>query len=198
MPQQTDQQGMSRSNAAMFAPEHIGALAEASRRTRKIRRCATVAVFGGWTAAVFGVVSLLGLVISFSLAALFITAALGVVAWGEFRGAGMVRRFDPAGARRLAVNQLIFGAALVVYAVWCLVDGLRGGMSSELVSGNPDVDATVAGIYRAATVVMYGSLAVVGIVGPGLTAWYYASRERLIRQFRETTEPSVVEALKVA
>ena len=183
----------------MFAPEHIGALAEASRRTKKIRRCVSIANFGGWTAAVFGAFSLLGLAFSFSLASLFITVALGVVAWGEFRGAAMVRRFDPAGARRLALNQVVFGAALFIYSVWCLIQGLRGGgISSELASGNPEADAMIANIGRMVNLALYGSLAVVAIVGPGLTAWYYASREKLIRQFRDQTESSVVEALKVA
>lgn len=199
MPQPTDERGMIRPAApkAVFAPEQIGALAQAARRTKKIRRCIAVATFGGWTAAVFGGFSLLGLLLSFSFASLFITVALGIAAWGEFRGGAMVQRFDPAGARWLARNQVFFGAALVVYAAWSLYDGLRGA-SHAATSGSPEVDEMIAGITRMATVVMYGSLAVVGVVGPGLTAWYYASREKLIRQFRDSTETSVLEALKAA
>jgi hypothetical protein len=182
--------------AALFSPEQLATLVEASRRTRKIRRCIAVAMVSGWTTAIFGALSLLGLAFSFSFASLFVAAALLAVAWGEFHGAAMVRRFEPAGARRLAVNQVFFGAALLTYSVWCLVDGLRGG--ALVASGNPEVDEMMAGITRMATVAMYGTLAVVGALGPGLTAWYYASREKLIRQFRDKTEAGVVEALKVA
>ncbi len=197
-----DQNGMSRvvgtkPVAATFAPEHIGALAEASRRAKKIRRCVTVATFGGWTTGVFGGFSALGLVLSFSFAGLFISAALLGAAWGEFHGAAMVKRFDPRGARRLAINQIGLGSALVVYAVWCLITGLTG-KSALAASGSPEVDAMVAGLEKTITLVLYGSLAIVGVIGPGLTAWYYESRGRLIREFRKRTDPSVLEALKAA
>lgn len=182
---------------AAFAPEQLAILTEAARRAKKLRRCVAVATVGGWTTAIFGGISLLGLLFSFSLASLFISVALLVAAWGEFHGAAMVKRFEPAGARRLAINQLFLGGALVVYAAWCLIDGLRGSGASTP-SGSPEVDAMMASITRAATLVLYGTLAVIGVVGPGLTAWYYASRGKLIRAFRNATEASVVEALKVA
>jgi hypothetical protein len=180
---------------ATFSPDHLQALVEASRRTTKIRRCVTVATFGGWTTGAFGGITLLGAIVSFSFASLFIGVALLAAAWGEFHGAAMVRRYEPAGARRLAMNQVMLGAALFVYAVWSLISGLRGGGVS---SGNPQVDEMIGSITRAATIMMYGVLAVVGLVGPGLTALYYSGREKLIRQFRDSTEPSVIEALKAA
>src|SRR5262245_47546627 len=96
--------------APALTPEQLRAMVEATRRARKVRRCAAVAVFSAWTEGAFGAVTLLMTFVSFSAAGLFIGAALVGAAIGDFHGAGLVRRFDPRGPRRLAVNQLLLGA----------------------------------------------------------------------------------------
>lgn len=183
---------------AVLNPQQLASLVEASHRAKKVRRCATVATLGGWTTGAFGFISLLFLPLSFSWPGAMISLGLVAVAVGEFRGAAMVRRFDPRGASSLARNQGLLGISLVVYATWRLVAGLSAGVPASGLSGDPQVDAMVAGITRLATIGVYGSLAAVGIVMPGLTAWYYASRRRHIAAFRHGTDASVVEALKAA
>ena len=182
-----------------LTPEQLRGLVDASRRAKKVRRCASVAMFGGWTTGIFGGISLMGLPFGFSLASAFITAGLLFAAYGEFHGAKLVRAFDERGPRRLALNQIFLGAVLVIYAVWSMVTGLNGeGLSPAMASGDPQVDAMMASLTRTANIAVYGTLAVVGVLAPGLTAWYYASREKYVREFRAETEASVVEALKAA
>jgi hypothetical protein len=183
-------------NTAALAPAQLAAVVEASKRARKVRRCAGIATFGGWTTGAFGGLTLLCLPLSFSWSGLFIGAALGVAALGEFHGASLVRGFDPRGARRLAMNQVMLGACLVIYAVWCLAQSLVHPSSMQ--SGDPNLDAMVAGWNRIVALGLYGTLAAVGVVAPGLTAWYYASRARSSSGSARKTEASVVEALKAA
>jgi hypothetical protein len=183
---------------AVLNPQQLASLVEASRRAKRVRRCATVATLGGWTTGSFGVISLLLLPLSFSWPGVLISLGLIAVAAGEFRGGAMVRRFDPRGASALAWNQGLLGLSLTVYAAWSLVLGLRAGVPASGLSGDPQADAMVADITRLVNIGVYGSLALVGIVMPGLTAWYYASRGRHIAAFRRSTDASVVEALKAA
>ncbi len=186
-------------SANTISAEQLRGLVEASRRARKVRRCAGVAMFGGWTTGVFGGVSLMGLPFSFSAAGLFVSAGLLIAAYGEFHGAKLVRGFDVRGPKRLALNQMFLGAVLVIYAIWSLVQGLSAeGLPPSMASGDPQVDAMVAGLTRTVNLGVFGTLALVGVVAPGLTAWYYASREKYVREFRQQTDASVVEALKAA
>lgn len=185
-------------NPAALTPPQLASLVEASRRAKKVRRCATVATLGGWTTGAFGAISLAFVPLSFSWPGVLISMGLITVAAGEFRGAALVRRFEPRGASLLAWNQGLLGLSLTVYAVWSLILGLRAGVPASGLSGDPQVDAMVAGITRLATIGVYGSLAAVGVVMPGLTAWYYASRGRHIAAFRRGTDAAMVEALKAA
>lgn len=183
---------------AALTPQQLASLVVASRRAKKVRRCATVATLGGWTTGAFGLISLVFLPLSFSWPGVLICVGLIAVAVGEFRGGAMVRRFDPRGASALAWNQGLLGASLVAYSVWSLIAGLSAGVPAAGLSGDPQVDAMVAEITRLVNFGVYGTLAAVGVVMPGLTAWYYASRKRHIAAFRQGTDATVVELLRAA
>lgn len=190
--------GMPPAPVAPISPEQLRALVEASRRAKKLRRCTSVARFGGWTCGIFGAITLAALPLAFSWAGLFIGAGLCAAAYGEFHGAALVRALDARGPRRLAMNQIVLAAVLVTYSLWSLYDGLRGGSLGMAASGNPEVDAMVAGLTRTLSVAVYGTFAALGLIAPGLTAWYYASRARYIEDVRCNTDSSVIEALKAA
>src|SRR5262249_46835603 len=110
--------GSNMPSAPALTPEQLRAMVEATRRARKVRGCAGVATFRAWTEGAFGAITLLFTLLSFSAPGLFIGAALVGAAIGDFHGAALVRRFDPHGPRRLALNQLVLGANLVIYSVW--------------------------------------------------------------------------------
>ncbi len=154
-------------------------------------------MFSGWTMAFFAAVTLLGVVFG-DYASFVVGVALGAVAFNELRGGLMVRRFEPRGARALGYNQFFLGAVIVSYASWSLYAALRQPLlaSAGGSTGDPKLDEMVRSLTALVTYGLYGSLFVIGIVVPSLTAWYYFSRERLVRAMIEKTPHWVIEAMR--
>jgi hypothetical protein len=181
-----------------LSPQHMQELAEAKVRAKKIRRAAGVAALSGWTMALFAGITLLGGLFG-DWVAVALGAGLSVVAFNELRGAEMIKRFDPAGARRLGFNQIALGLLLVVYAAWSLWSALRTPiLASAGSTGDPDMDATIGRISNLVAYGLYGGLAVAGVVAPGLTALYYFTRGRLIRAMVEQTPAWVIQTMRAA
>ena len=134
------------------------------------------------------------------MVSIILAAALGALAYNELKGGSMLKSMDPLGARRLCVNQLILGAVIVAYSVWSLYSTLHDPKLASLSggSGDPQVDATIKQLGMALTWGLYGSLAVFGVIGPGLTAWYYSSRGPVVRKFIRETPSWVVEAMRAS
>lgn len=177
--------------------DQLRSLVDTSRRARKIRRSAAFARFGGWTGAMFAGLTLLCLVFSFSLSALFVGVGLAVVAWGEFAGARLLSQLDPRGPGRLAMNQVVLAFVLCFYSAWCMIQG--PGKSS--LTTDPQVAQMLGdmeGLDKLVYQLVYGTLFIVGLIAPGLTALYYLSRRRLLKELRESAEPSMIEAVKAA
>jgi hypothetical protein len=148
---------------------------------------------------VFGAITLVGGVFG-DVVALALGLGLCAAAWNELRGGARLRRFDPSGARILGYNQIALGVMIIAYAAWSLRTNLGSSALSALggSTGDPSVDAMVGNIALAVTWGLYGGLIVVGIVVPGLTAWYYFSREKIVRAFVERTPVWVVDTLRAA
>ncbi len=184
--------------------EHFRQLAEGVRRSARVRRAVAVARVSGWTTAVFAFVSLLsGL---FSLVGLALGVALAVVAWRELQGARSLARLDQQAPRRLALNQVFFGACLCVYAVWgawrALIGEGPGGMTA---TGDPQVDAMLADVaepmqalMRVVMLATYGGLFVGSVLAQGGMAWYYATRARHVREHAANTPAWVVRVQRTA
>jgi hypothetical protein len=184
-------------SAPPLTPEQLRSLVDTAKRARKIRRASAVARFGGWTGAIFAGLTILGSVVWWSWSGLFVGVGLAAVAYGEFHGAALLSRLDPSGPRRLALNQGLLAAVLCVYAVWCLFQPTSKELQTALAS-SPEFADLAESIEQITHLLVYGTLLVVGIVAPGLTAMYYLSRERLIRELRDSAPPSVIEAVKAA
>lgn len=184
-----------------ISPEQARALVDGQHRARKVRRAAVVAAVSGWSMVVFAAVSVLAGCFG-DAASVVAGVLLGAVAVNELRGGAMLRRLEMRGPRVLAWNQAMLGVLIVGYAAWSLVAarsspalaalGARGG------TGDPEVDAMVAQVARVATYGVYGSLMVVGVIVPGVTAWYYASRRKHIEAMVRKTPGWVVEAVRAA
>jgi hypothetical protein len=54
----------------------------------------------------------------------------------------------------------------------------------------------IGDLVRTLTLLVYGAVAAVGLLVPGLTAWYYFSRARLLREFLGQTPAWIVEVLR--
>jgi hypothetical protein len=176
-----------------LTPDQLAALVDLSKRARKVRRAEGVARFGGWTGAIFAAITLASSAMSWSPSGLFVGAGLAVVAAGEFYGAALLSRMDPRGPRRLALNQVLLAAVLVAYGAWCLALG-----PNDMTTGDPGMDSWLRGVAWTIHGAVYGTVMAVGVVAPGLTAWYYASRAKQIAELRRTTEPSLIAALTQA
>lgn len=131
--------------------------------------------------------------------------ALGIVTVNELRGAARIRRFDPSGAKLLGWNQIGLGCVLVVYGLFSLAMMLRNPAAAVLggqSSGDAQVDQMmtemVGGLATMVAYGLYGGVAIFGVIGPGLTAWYYFSREKVVRKFVEETPGWVVGAMRAA
>lgn len=184
--------------ASPLTADQLSEIAAARWRARKARRATVVALVSAWTIAVFAGLSLLLGAAMRDWVSVVLGVAMGAIAFFEFRGAGQLRRLDWRGARVLGFNQLAFAALLVAYSAWQLVNTLRAPPSPELaqLAGSGVDPAAAEDLVRLAAVLLYGSVALVGLLGPGLTAVYYFTRARVIRRFVEQTPTWVLEVLR--
>ena len=163
---------------------------------QKVRWAVGVAALNAWSFAIFAVASAVLLVIStllgdFTLAALGITAVLGVVAYFEFRGKQMLKELDPAGCLVLGWNQLGLLAALVAYCGWSIVWGVLYPPSEEL-RANPSWQLLESefgdALWPALIASIYGAIIVASLIYQGWNAWYYFSRKRFVEECQAMAE----------
>lgn len=181
------------SASAPLTPEHIRQIEDARTRSKKVRRAAGVAKGSGWSLAFFAFISLAAGLFG-DVTSLVVGAALGILAFNELRGGKMIGRFDPHGARVLGWNQLVLGLVILAYSLWKLTHPESVGEAS----GNAEVDEMVQNISSMVTYGLYGTLAVVGFLGCGLTAMYYFTRARIVREMVSGTPAWVLETMKAA
>jgi len=188
------------SHHAPLGPDHLIALAEGQKRSRKIRRAVSVANAHACLLGICGAVTLL-----FAIFGDYVALVLGIafcfLAWNEIRGGKQLSRFDPQGAMRLAFNQLGFGTVIVLYAGWSLWSSAHAAPSAESAEiqqllAQLQLGNSIAELTRTISFAVYGLIAAFGILEPGLLALYYLSRGRMARQLLETTPPWVIEAMK--
>src|SRR5437867_174305 len=103
-------------NAIHLTPQQLRELADARAAHKYLRRAVAVAMFDGWTIAVFAIASCLCGIGSIS--SMTIGVALGALAYLELRGASQLRRLDLSAPRRLGINQILLGTLLAMYSIW--------------------------------------------------------------------------------
>ncbi|MFH1748808.1 MAG: hypothetical protein ABIG44_17375 [Planctomycetota bacterium] len=181
--------------AGPLSAAHLRELELARGRSKKIRRAINVALFNAWSLAIFAALSLLiGL---FSLTSLVIGVALAVVAYNEFAGARLLRRYDERGTYRLGWNQLGLCGVLVIYASWCIYTSFTSPSSLDEALGASaqalQMVGSIKSLERVITLAVYGGLIVGSILFQGGTAWYYFSRKRHIRAYKQETPKWIIE-----
>ncbi len=173
---------------------------EAGRgRARKIRRAAGVAALSGWSMATFSLISM-----ATGLSGDWSSIAAGIVlaaaAFNELKGGERLKRFEPGAAKQLGYGQLALGVAIVAYAGWSWYKETGHGALAAYggSTGSAEVDALVTSVSNSVTPIVWGSVGVIGLITCWLTASYYFSRGKLVRQLRERTPAWVVEVLRRA
>jgi hypothetical protein len=169
---------------------HRRELAAARDRAKTIRKAARVAGFNGWTTAAAAAFSAMFLVFDRSPAAIAITLGLSIITYNEFRGRKRLLNFDPSAATMLGWNQLGLLAMIIIYCLWMLsgssaeaASALSAQMNSaserELLSMAGDLE----GLYKTATLAMYGGAIVLSVIFQGGNALYYFTRRRHVEDF---------------
>ena len=175
-------------------PQHLEQIAEARLRGKKIRRAVTIATLSGWSLAIFaGITLLTGL---FDPPTLMLGAGLGLAACIEVRGARDLRRLQVRAPKRLASNQVFLGASVAAYAGYNLWRAMFGPSPLSAGANDPQVSEMLGSfdnLARGISALIYGAIMLVGVLVPGCTALYYASRRRHIEQFIAQSPPWIVE-----
>ena len=177
------------------SPAHLEQIAAARKRGRSIQRCASVASLSGWTIAIFGaltVVTSIGSLIGMALG-----VGMCLLSHFEFRGAKEIRRLDPTAPKRLARNQLILGALILIYSVGSLWVALTQPSELEKSLGNEaqlnSMVGSIRDFERTAYIALYGTMIVAAVIGCGGTALYYARRKHLIETYVQETPHWILE-----
>jgi len=181
-----------------LTPEHLRQLAQARLRAKKVRRAAVVATTNGCILAVFSG----GLFLFVAVGALFgeidvvglvMGVGLALVAWNEFRGRAMLRRYDVRACRVLGWNQLGLMAFVIGYAAWMLGQAQWGpNPYAEAMAGETTLAGPLGSIdqlYKTISLAIYGGLIAGTLIFQGLNSLYYFTRRKHVQTFlRETPE----------
>src|SRR4051812_9877992 len=145
-----------------LSPQQLKELADARAAHKYIRRAVAVALFDGWTVAVFAITSCLCGIGSIS--SMVVGLALGGLAYIEIRGAGQLRRLDLSAPRRLGINQILLGTLLAMYSIWQIYTELHGPSAyAVLTQTDPHMGKRIEDMARSLTVAIYGSLIIFAI-----------------------------------
>ena len=179
-----------------LSPEQLQQIADARMRAKKIRKGVSVALFDGWTIAIFAGLTLLsGL---FSLVGLLLGLGMAIAAYVELTNAKRLKQLDPNAARTLAWNQVFLGSILFLYAVhslWSIFSG-HGVMQSELAK-YPELSqfaGDMEQLTKAIGLLIYGTLIAVAIFGQGGTALFYLSRHKHVETYLRETPRWILDA----
>ena len=188
--------------AKPLTPEHYQALAEANLRAKKVLKAAGVAMFNACTFGFFAACGLLIVLFSAAMgeadvSGLLVSSALGVLAWNEFHGRTLLRRFDLRAPAVLGWNQIALMAVIIAYCGWQIANALLGPNEFDRqMKAYPEVMSAFGNIgelYRVASVAIYGTVILATVLFQGLNALYYFTRAKYLRAYLDETPPWVVE-----
>jgi hypothetical protein len=185
--------------------EQLEQIEQANARSAKLRKVGGVALFNGCTIGFFAATSLLFALISpvcggFDFTALVMAVGLGLVAYNEFKGRTLIRRFELRGPRLLGWNQVCLMVLVIGYCAWMIVTSLiaPNPLAAEL-KAYPELGqmktmfGSMGDLPRLLTLAVYGTMIVATVIFQGLNAVYYFSRAKLLRAYLAQTPPWIVE-----
>ena len=126
-----------------------------------------------------------------SLTALVLGVGMAVVARNEFKGRGMLRRIDPAGARLLGRNQVGFMALIIAYCLWSMYGAYAH--PDLQIQQQLDLLGVSAATVRQMTIIVYIGVIVATLVFQGLNARYYFARVQRVEAYLRRTPDWIVE-----
>lgn len=171
---------------------HYEQLRLMSYRARPIERAAGYAKFSGWTTLLAGACSLpfaLG-----SVPMVIFCVALAGIGTRELTLRRRLLLLDCAAPRKLALNQLVLGLALSVYAVYMLFMAPASSMMQSAIESDPMLQSTpelagmlddMANLEKIAKSLMYAGIIVIALFVQGSTAIYYSCKARVLKRLHK-------------
>ena len=179
-----------------LSPEQLKQISDARLRAKKIRKGVSVALFDGWTIAIFAGLTLLsGL---FSIVGLLLGIGMAAAAYIELTQAKKLKQLDPRAPAALAWNQVFLGSILFLYAVyslWSIFSG-HSAMNSELAK-YPELSQFTGDLDQLSKLIgllVYGTLIAVAVFGQGGTALFYLSRRKHVDAYLRETPQWILDA----
>jgi hypothetical protein len=180
-----------------FTPENVAQISEAKARFKKIARAIAVAKFDAWTVAIFGGLTFIVGLASFSIVGTLLGAGMSYVAYAEFTEAARLRKLDPDAPKKLAVNQVILGSLLMGYAIYMLLTTHVDMTQYADLAGAGQMGAKMADDLNQMTTMIYHlvyvCLIAIAIFAQGGTALFYLSRKKHVQSYLEHTPQWIVE-----
>jgi len=177
--------------ATQWTPEQIAVWHAGRRHRRAIDKTIGVAGFNAWSTAIVAGLAVPFVAFSPSFEGVFVLVGLAWVAYQEFKGRRMLRALDEAGAKHLAINQLIFLGVICIYCAWSLVRVFQdSGRLSEIMSRVPqyaELIREMPHLPRYVGVALYVGVIVGTFIFQGGTAIYYITRRNHVRAYVHDT-----------
>lgn len=171
-----------------------------ARRAKSIEKVVRYANFSGWTTLLAG-----GLSLPFSLGnppMMLFALVIAGIGTRELTLRRSLKVLDVKAPAKLAINQLMLGGALIVYAVFMLVSTPEQTMIESAMEADPMIQSTpeLAGMMdelvvfeRMATALIYVAMIFIAVIFQGSTALYYFLKGSKLRKMRQQTPNWVLE-----
>jgi hypothetical protein len=180
-------------NPPQLTPQNLRELQMARLSLRKIRRAVSTAKFEGYTVAIFGAITVLCGMSSFTdMLAGTVLAAIGVV---EIVGAHRLAQLNISAVRLLTINQLCLAALILLYAGWNLHAEIVhpaasdiGGLSASDIQALGAVGSATMDLTHEIMLLLYGSLIAAAAVEAGMAAYYHSRGAHLDHYLAQTPQ----------
>lgn len=178
---------------------HLEQIRHASKRAKPIEKAIRYANFSGWTTLLAGALSLpfaLG-----NLPMMIFALVIAGVGTRELTIRRQLMKLDLRAPKKLAINQLMLGSALIAYALYMLIASPSKTMIESAMEADPVMQSTpeLAGMMddliqleQVATAMMYVAMILLAFVFQGSTALYYLLKSKKLKKLHKHTPEWVI------
>lgn len=197
---QSDQPAPSNSGEVNpLSDAHLNQIKLASKRAKPIEKAIRYANFSGWTTLLAGALSLpfaLG-----NLPMMIFALVIAGIGTRELTLRRQLMKLDLRAPKKLAINQLMLGSALVAYALYMLIATPSKTLIESAMEADPVMQSTpeLAGMMddliqleQVATAMMYVAMILLAFVFQGSTALYYLLKSKKLKKMHKHTPEWVI------
>ena len=186
-------------NAGPLSADDIEQIRLCSKRAKPIEKTVRYANFSGWTTLLAGVLSMpMAFGNTPMLLFVLVLAGLGT---RELTLRRTLKQLDLKAPKKLAINQLMLGGALIIYAVFMLFSAPAQTMIESAMESDPTMQSTpelngmmddLIALEHLATALIYVGMIVLAVFFQGGTALYYFLKGSKLKKMHAKTPPWVL------